>query len=186
MSTIFEPSEMRVMTVFTSCGVCCRAPCEEETRAVALQTQFNDLTSAKKSLEDIIFKINQDSQRLFMETFTVVRTHFQELFRKLFGGGMAEIILEDETDVLESGIDIIAKPPGKQLTSITLLSGGERSLVALAYLFAVFRSRPSPFYVMDEVEAALDDVNLHRFLELVAEFRSTAHLPILSHPKRTW
>ncbi len=100
------------------------------------------------------FKINTDSKRLFMETFVVVRTHFQELFRKLFGGGMADIVLEDENDVLESGIDIIARPPGKELRSISLMSGGEKTMTAVAMLLAVFRSKPSPFCLLDEVDAA--------------------------------
>ena len=94
--------------------------------------QYDDLTAAQKSLQEIIGRINTDSRRLFLETFTVVRTHFQELFRKLFGGGMADVLLEDETDVLESGIEIVARPPGKELRSISLMSGGEKTMTAVA------------------------------------------------------
>src|SRR5205807_9991670 len=99
-----------------------------ETRAASQRGQFDDLTSAKKALEDIIAKINVDSRRLFMDSFATIRAHFQELFRKLFGGGMADVVLEDEIDVLESGIEIIARPPGKELRSISLMSGGEKTL----------------------------------------------------------
>ena len=140
---------------------------ELEARAVSLQTQFDDLNAAKKSLEEIIVKINLDSKRLFLETFAVVRTHFQELFRKLFGGGMADIVLEDENDVLECGIDIIARPPGKELRSISLMSGGEKTLTAVALLLAIFRSKPSPFCLLDEVDAALDEANIGRFVSVL-------------------
>src|SRR5262249_57553447 len=104
----------------------------------------------------IIAKINTDSVRLFMDTFVVVRTDLQELCGKVVGGGMADIVLEDENDVLESGIDIIARPPGKELRSISLMSGGEKTMTAVALLLAVFRSKPSPFCLLDEVDAALD------------------------------
>ena len=143
---------------------------ELETRATTLQTQFDDLAAAKHSLEEIISKINQDSRRLFMETFATVQTHFQELFRKLFGGGMADIVLEDENDLLESGIEIIARPPGKELRSISLMSGGEKTLTAVALLLAIFRSKPSPFCLLDEVDAALDEANIGRFTAVLARF----------------
>src|SRR4029077_44186 len=125
---------------------------ELDARAGTLQAQFDDLTAAKRSLEEIINKINQDSRRLFTEMFASIRTHFQELFRKLFGGGMADIVLEDEADILESGIEVIARPPGKELRSISLMSGGEKSLPAVALLLAIFRSKPSPFCLLDEVD----------------------------------
>jgi len=114
-----------------------------------------------------------------------VSTHFTSLFTTLFPGGTGSLILTNPDDLLDTGIEVEAKPSGKNVKKLSLLSGGERSLTALAFLFAVFRSRPSPFYVMDEVEAALDDVNLHRFLGLIDEFRREAQLLIVSHQKRT-
>jgi chromosome segregation protein len=158
---------------------------ELESRATNLQTQFDDLTSAKKSLEEIINTINQDSRRLFTETFAAVRTHFQELFRKLFGGGMADVLLEDENDVLESGIEIIARPPGKELRSISLLSGGEKTLTAVALLLAIFRSKPSPFCILDEVDAALDEANIGRFTTVLREFLDRSQFILITHSKKT-
>jgi chromosome segregation protein len=158
---------------------------ELETRAANLQTQSNDLTSAKKSLEEIIATINQDSRRMFTESFASIRTHFQELFRKLFGGGMADIILEDENDVLESGVEIIARPPGKELRSISLMSGGEKTLTAVALLLAIFRSKPSPFCILDEVDAALDEANIGRFTAVLREFLDRSQFILITHSKKT-
>jgi chromosome segregation protein len=158
---------------------------ELDTRARDLQTQFTDLTSSKKSLEEIIHKINQDSKRLFLETYQAVRGHFQELFRKLFGGGMADVVLEDENDVLECGIEIVARPPGKELRSISLLSGGEKTLTAVALLLAIFRSKPSPFCVLDEVDAALDEANIGRFTAVLREFLESSQFIIVTHSKKT-
>jgi chromosome segregation protein len=158
---------------------------ELETRAVDLNGQFTDLTGAKKALEDIIHKINQDSRRMFTETFQAVRGHFQELFRKLFGGGMADVVLEDENDVLECGIEIVARPPGKELRSISLLSGGEKTLTAVALLLAIFRSKPSPFCVLDEVDAALDEANIGRFTAVLREFLEQSQFIIVTHSKKT-
>jgi chromosome segregation protein len=158
---------------------------ELEGRAAHLQTQSDDLKSAKKSLEEIIATINQDSRRLFTETFESIRTHFQELFRKLFGGGMADILLEDEADVLESGIEIIARPPGKELRSISLMSGGEKTLTAVALLLAIFRSKPSPFCILDEVDAALDEANIGRFTAVLREFLDRSQFILITHSKKT-
>ena len=158
---------------------------ELETRAAGLKAQFDDLTTAKKSLEEIIAKINHDSRRLFSETFATIRTYFQELFRKLFGGGMADVILEDETDILESGIEVIARPPGKELRSISLMSGGEKTMTAVALLLAIFRSKPSPFCILDEVDAALDEANIGRFTAVLREFLDRSHFIIITHSKRT-
>jgi chromosome segregation protein len=158
---------------------------ELETRATALQAQYDDLAAAKHSLEEIISKINHDSRRLFTETFSSIRTHFQELFRKLFGGGMADIILEDETDILESGIEINARPPGKELRSISLMSGGEKTLTAVALLLAIFRSKPSPFCILDEVDAALDEANIGRFTDVLRDFLDRSHFIIVTHSKKT-
>jgi chromosome segregation protein len=158
---------------------------ELEKRSRTLQTQHDDLTSAKKSLDEIIAKINQDSRKLFADSFQAIRTHFQELFRKLFGGGMADVILENENDILESGIEIIARPPGKELRSISLLSGGEKTLTAVALLLAIFRSKPSPFCVLDEVDAALDEANIGRFAAVLREFLDQSQFILITHSKKT-
>jgi chromosome segregation protein len=158
---------------------------ELETRAASLQAQYDDLAAAKRSLEEIIAKINEDSRKLFIETFDAIRTNFQELFRKLFGGGMADIVLEDENDILECGIEIIARPPGKELRSISLMSGGEKTLTAVALLLAIFRSKPSPFCILDEVDAALDEANIGRFTAVLRDFLDRSHFIIVTHSKRT-
>jgi len=154
-------------------------------RHEALQVQYDDLAAAQKSLVDIITRINTDSRRLFAETFATIRTHFQELFRKLFGGGQADMVLEDETDVLESGVEVIARPPGKELRSISLMSGGEKTMTAVALLLAIFRSRPSPFCILDEVDAALDEANVGRFTAVLREFLDRSQFILITHSKRT-
>jgi len=158
---------------------------ELEERAKSLQAQFDDLTGARRSLEDIINKINNDSRKLFADTFASIRVHFQELFRKLFGGGMAEIVLEDENDILESGVDIIARPPGKELRNLSLMSGGEKTMTAVALLLAIFRSKPSPFCILDEVDAALDESNIGRFTAVLREFLDQSQFILITHSKRT-
>lgn len=147
--------------------------------------EFHDLSSAKKSLETIIARIDADSRRLFTETLDTVRGFFQVLFRKLFGGGHADIILEDNADVLEAGIEIIARPPGKEPRNISLLSGGEKTLTCVALLLAVFQYRPSPFCVLDEVDAALDEANIARFVGVLHEFLVWTQFIIVSHSKKT-
>lgn len=158
---------------------------ELETRATSLQAQFDDLAAAKRALEEIIAKINQDSRRLFTDTFGTIRTNFQELFRKLFGGGMADVVLEDENDILECGIEIVARPPGKELRSISLMSGGEKTMTAVALLLAIFRSKPSPFCILDEVDAALDEANIGRFTAVLREFMDRSQFILITHSKRT-
>ena len=160
---------------------------ELETRFESLTAQYEDLSKAKSSLEQIIGRINADSRRMFAETLETVRGHFQSLFRKLFGGGQADIILDDDedTDVLESGIEIVARPPGKEPRSISLLSGGEKTLTCVALLLAIFRSRPSPFCVLDEVDAALDEVNIERFTNVLTEFLSSTQFIVVTHSKKT-
>ena len=133
----------------------------------------------------MIRAVDDEIVNVFSAAYADVSQNFEVLFETLFPGGKGSLTLTDPSNLLDTGIEIEARPSGKNVRKLSLLSGGERSLTALAYLFAIFRSRPSPFYVMDEVEAALDDVNLHRFLNLVAEFRSTAQLIIVSHQKRT-
>lgn len=158
---------------------------EIETRATTLQSQVADLTEAETSLRAIILKINEDSKRLFSETYATVRGHFQELFRKLFGGGLADIILENPEDVLETGIDIVARPPGKELRSISLMSGGEKTLTAVALLLAIFQSKPSPFCLLDEVDAALDEANTERLARTIREFTDRSQFIVITHKKRT-
>jgi len=158
---------------------------ELEARIEPLQQQHDDLVAAQRSLLEIIDKINADSRRLLQATFDSVRGHFQEIFRKLFGGGMADIILENPDDVLESGIEIVARPPGKEARNLLLLSGGEKSLTATALLLAIFRDKPSPFCVMDEVDAALDEANVGRFAALLREFLDRSQFIIVSHSRKT-
>jgi len=158
---------------------------ELESRHLHLSAQLQDLVEAKSALDEIIRRINGESRRLFVETFEVIRGHFRELFRKLFGGGEADIILEDPADVLECGIDIVARPPGKELRSISLLSGGEKTLTAIALLFAMFKSKPSPYCILDEVDAALDEANVERYASILGDFVDMTQFIVITHRKRT-
>ena len=150
-----------------------------------LQGQLDDIRSTRRELSKVIASIDEEIVTVFASAFADVSVNFTQLFETLFPGGQGSISLTTPDDLLNTGVEISAKPSGKNVKKLSLLSGGERTLTALAFLFAVFRSRPSPFYVMDEVEAALDDVNLHRFLSLVEEFRADAQLLLVSHQKRT-
>jgi chromosome segregation protein len=156
-----------------------------ESRYNTLSEQYRDLADAKKSLEKIIEKINTDSRRLFTETLDTVRGHFQQLFRDLFGGGQADIVMEEGADILDSGIEIVARPPGKEPRNISLLSGGEKTLTCVALLLAIFRSRPSPFCVLDEVDAALDEANIDRFTKVLQDFLAWTQFIIVTHSKKT-
>jgi chromosome segregation protein len=158
---------------------------ELQERHTFLQAQLDDVRDTRRELLRVIKAVDLEIQTVFAAAFADVSMHFTQLFSGLFPGGVGKLVLTNPDDLLNTGIEVEAKPSGKNVKKLSLLSGGERSLTALAYLFAVFRSRPSPFYVMDEVEAALDDVNLHRFLGLVGEFRREAQLLIVSHQKRT-
>jgi len=158
---------------------------ELQERHQFLEEQLNDVRASRRELAQVIAAVDVEIQSVFAEAFADVSVNFTNLFALLFPGGKGKLVLTNPDDMLNTGIEVEAQPPGKTFKKLSLLSGGERSLTALAYLFAVFRSRPSPFYVMDEVEAALDDVNLHRFLGLVSEFRRDAQLIIVSHQKRT-
>jgi chromosome segregation protein len=158
---------------------------ELQERHTFLEEQLNDVRNSRRELAQVIAAIDEEIQTVFATAFEDVSKNFTDLFQLLFPGGKGKLVLTNPSDMLNTGIEVEATPPGKTFKKLSLLSGGERSLTALAYLFAVFRSRPSPFYVMDEVEAALDDVNLHRFLGLVNEFRRDAQLIIVSHQKRT-
>ncbi|MFZ0666510.1 MAG: AAA family ATPase [Acidimicrobiales bacterium] len=156
-----------------------------EERNEFLEREVDDVRRARRELQQVIRTVDDEIARLFAEAFADVDRHFQVLVASMFPGGAGRLSLTEPTDALGTGVELEARPAGKQVRKLSLLSGGERSLVALAFLFAVFRSRPSPFYVLDEVEAALDDVNLHRFLGLLHEFRDEAQLLVVSHQKRT-
>jgi chromosome segregation protein len=156
-----------------------------EERNEFLGRQVEDLNRSKAQLEQLIGRLNKDSRDKFVATFEQIRENFQQLFRKLFGGGKADIILEEAEDVLDAGIEVIARPPGKETRSISLLSGGEKSMTALALLFAVFRTKPSPFCFLDEVDAALDEANNERFNLIIREFQADTQFVVITHSKRT-
>jgi chromosome segregation protein len=158
---------------------------ELQERHTFLEAQLEDVRNTRRELMRVIQAIDTEIQQVFAAAYADVSANFTQLFAMLFPGGTGRLVLTNPDDLLNTGIEVEAKPSGKNVKKLSLLSGGERSLTALGFLFAVFRSRPSPFYVMDEVEAALDDVNLHRFLGLVNEFRKDAQLIIVSHQKRT-
>jgi chromosome segregation protein len=158
---------------------------ELESRFASLEAQHRDLVQAKQHLDEIIGRINTDSRRLFSETLEAVKENFQNLFRKLFGGGQADVVLEEGVDILDSGIEIIARPPGKQPRNISLLSGGEKTLTCVALLLAIFQYRPSPFCVLDEVDAALDEANIERFIGVLQEFLAWTQFVVVTHSKKT-
>ncbi|MDR1479358.1 MAG: chromosome segregation protein SMC [Planctomycetaceae bacterium] len=156
-----------------------------ETRYNSLSFQYNDMVNAKRSIENAIERINTSSQVLFEETFNGVRHHFIDLFQHLFGGGSADIVLENPSNVLESGIEIIAKPPGKELKSIMLMSGGEKTLTCVALLLAFFRYKPNPVCILDECDAALDEGNVDRFLRTIKEFENETQFIMITHSKKS-
>ncbi|HEU5247680.1 MAG TPA: chromosome segregation protein SMC [Candidatus Udaeobacter sp.] len=158
---------------------------ELEERYKFLEAQNNDLTNSRRELLDVIAHINSTTRKLFSETFAQVRINFREMFGELFGGGRADLSLLDENDPLNCGIEITAKPPGKQLQSVSLLSGGERSMVAVALLFAIYMVRPSPFCILDEVDAAMDEGNINRFIRVLDRFVEQSQFIIITHNKRT-
>ncbi len=158
---------------------------ELEKRHEFLSSQIDDVNTSRRELEKLIDKLNAESINLFIATFKQVRENFQAYFRKLFGGGKADIYLQDEENVLESGIEIVARPPGKELRSIAQLSGGEKSLAAAALIFSFFNANPSPFCLLDEVDAALDEANIDRFCEIVKQFSIDTQIILVTHSKRT-
>jgi chromosome segregation protein len=158
---------------------------ETEQRYQFLTKQHDDLVSAKAQLLEIINRINVQTRQMFVETFEKVRENFRAMFVEVFGGGKADLILVDENDVLESGIDIVARPPGKQLQSISLLSGGEQTMTAVALLFSIYQVKPSPFCVLDELDAPLDEANINRFVHLLQRFIAHSQFIIITHNKRT-
>ena len=156
-----------------------------EQRFEFLKTQTDDIDKSKTQLRKIIHQIDREIEEKFKATVDTVNEHFKEIFSTLFPNGSAELRLTDPDDILETGVEILAQPEGKRLRRISLLSGGETSLTALGFFFALFKVRPSPFYFLDEVEAALDDVNLHRFLDLVKQFKDESQLILITHQKRS-
>ena len=147
--------------------------------------QLEDLKKTKKDLLDIIKEVDDRVQQIFTQAYEDTAREFELVFARLFPGGDGKLILTNPSDMLTSGVDVEARPPGKRVKRLSLLSGGERSLVAVALLIAIFKARPSPFYVMDEVEAALDDTNLGRLLGVFEELREKSQLIIITHQKRT-
>jgi chromosome segregation protein len=150
-----------------------------------LTEQTEDLRKAREDLVRITAEIRRESTALFLATYEKIKRNFHMMFRRLFGGGRAEIRLMEPERVLESGIDILAQPPGKKLENIALLSGGERSLTAIALLFATYLVKPSPFCILDEIDAALDEENVGRFTNLLSEFAEVSQFLIITHNKRT-
>ena len=158
---------------------------ELEQRHKFLADQETDLLSAKEQILKAIQEINRTTQKLFAETFEQVKANFQEMFTELFGGGKATLSLMDESDPLECGIDIVARPPGKQNQNVTLLSGGERTMTAVALLFAIYMVKPSPFCVLDELDAPLDESNINRFIKILQRFVQQSQFIVITHNKRT-
>ncbi|HVW33096.1 MAG TPA: hypothetical protein VHL53_11195, partial [Acidimicrobiia bacterium] len=157
----------------------------QKERYTLLESQLNDVKAARRDLVQIIKQVNEEIASAFASAYEDTERHFAALIATLFPGGSGRLRLTEAEDPLNTGIEIEARPSGKSVRRLSLLSGGERSLTALAFLFAVFRARPTPFYILDEVEAALDDVNLCRFVDLIQEFRDEAQLLVVSHQKRT-
>ncbi len=158
---------------------------ETEQRHTFLTTQYEDLVKAKEQLLEVINRINTQTKEMFTETFNKIRDNFRILFTEIFGGGKADLILVNENDVLESGIEIVARPPGKQLQNISLLSGGEQTMTAVALLFSIYQVKPSPFCVLDELDAPLDESNINRFIKVLQRFLDHSQFIIITHNKRT-
>ncbi|HUZ07563.1 MAG TPA: chromosome segregation protein SMC, partial [Candidatus Paceibacterota bacterium] len=158
---------------------------ETEQRHQFLTTQHDDLVNAKAQLLEVINRINVQTREMFVATFEKIRDNFRAMFTDVFGGGKADLILSDENDVLESGIEIVARPPGKQLQSISLLSGGEQTMVAVSLLFSIYQVKPSPFCVLDELDAPLDESNINRFVRVLQRFIAQSQFIVITHNKRT-
>ena len=158
---------------------------ETEQRYQFLSKQHDDLVQAKAQLLEVIHRINTQTREMFLETFTKIRDNFRTMFTEVFGGGKADLILLDENDVLESGIEIVARPPGKQLQTISLLSGGEQTMTAVSLLFSIYQVKPSPFCVLDELDAPLDESNINRFIRVLQRFLVHSQFIIITHNKRT-
>ena len=156
-----------------------------EERYNFLSTQLEDVKAARKDLLDVIADVDNRILQVFAEAYADVEREFSQVFATLFPGGEGRLLLTDPDDMLTTGIEVEARPPGKKIKRLSLLSGGEKSLTAVAMLVAIFRARPSPFYVMDEVEAALDDVNLRRLISLFEQLREVSQLIVITHQKPT-
>ena len=156
-----------------------------EERHKFLTTQLEDLKHSRRDLLDIVKEVDERVQRVFAEAYEDTAAQFERVFERLFPGGEGRLVLTDPSDMLATGVEVEARPPGKKIKRLSLLSGGERSLTAVALLVAIFKARPSPFYIMDEVEAALDDTNLGRLITLFEELRDSSQLIVITHQKRT-
>jgi chromosome segregation protein len=150
-----------------------------------LATQLDDLRKTRRDLLTVVKEVDDRVQEVFASAYADTAREFEAIFGRLFPGGSGRLLLTEPDDMLTTGIEIEARPPGKKVKRLSLLSGGERSLTAIAYLFAIFKARPSPFYVLDEVEAALDDSNLQRLLRVFDELRESSQLIVITHQRRT-
>jgi chromosome segregation protein len=158
---------------------------EAEQRFTFYTTQRDDLEKALADLTRAIQQMNRESRRLFQETFDAVNARFREVFPRMFRGGRAELRMTDPQDLLETGIDIVAQPPGKKLSSIELMSGGEKALTATSLIFAIFQIKPSPFCILDEVDAPLDEANVARYNDMVRSMTDRSQFILITHVKRT-
>jgi chromosome segregation protein len=156
-----------------------------EERHKFLTEQLEDLKNSKRDLLDIVREVDERVEKVFTEAYHDTAAQFERVFQRLFPGGEGRLVLTDPDNMLTTGIEVEARPPGKRIKRLSLLSGGERSLVAVAFLVSLFKARPSPFYILDEVEAALDDTNLGRLLEIYEELRENSQLLVITHQKRT-
>ena len=172
-----EIGEVNLMAIEECAGM--------EERFNFLMSQKEDLEESLRGLQQAIQRINRTTRQRFLETYNLINTKFQEVFPRLFCGGRAELRLTDEEDLLETGIDIIVQPPGKKLQNVMLLSGGEKALIAVALIFSIFLIKPTPFCLLDEVDAPLDDANIGRFNEMVREMSDISQFIIITHNKAT-
>ncbi|MEE9312508.1 MAG: chromosome segregation protein SMC, partial [Planctomycetota bacterium] len=147
--------------------------------------QESDLLKAKRTLGDAIARIERETKKMFVDTFEAVRVNFQRLFRRLFGGGSAELLLTNPEDPLNSGVEIIARPPGKEALPIAMRSGGERAMISVAMMFAIYETNPAPFAILDEVDAPLDEANVDRFNSVISDYAKASQFIIITHHKKT-
>jgi chromosome segregation protein len=156
-----------------------------EERHKFLTEQLEDVRKTRRDLLEIVREVDERVEQVFVAAWEDTAREFRDVFARLFPGGEGRLVLTEPDDMLNTGVDVEARPPGKKIKRLSLLSGGERSLVAVAFLIALFKARPSPFYILDEVEAALDDANLGRLLEIYDELRAHSQLVVITHQKRT-